>query len=74
MFDVMVKGQTDPLLEALALADTPEKQRIVRLCMFIPYGYFVAWNRPSTLAARIELEELWGGEASLVEAMEEDGR
>jgi len=71
MFDVMVKDGADPLLEALALADTPEKQRLVRMCLFVPYSYFVAWNRPSTLAARIELEELWGGEAKLVEAMEE---
>ena len=38
------------------------------------YGFLLAYQRPSTLAARLCLEESWGGEAALVAAVEEYGK
>ena len=62
-------------MEAAALCvDDPVRQRYVTLVCFEGYGYLLAYQRPNTLAARLELEESWGGEAALVAAVEEYGK
>ena len=61
-------------MEAAALCvDDPVRQRFVTLACFLEYGLLLACQRPNTLAARLELEESWGGEAALVSAVEEYG-
>ena len=61
-------------MEAAALCvDDPVRQRYVTLWCFVAYGFLLAYQRPNTLVARLELEESWGGEAALVAAVEEYG-
>ena len=59
------------LMEAADLTADPVRKRYATLYCFLVHGYFLPWSRPSTLAARRELEESWGGEASLVAAIED---
>ena len=61
-------------MEAAELCvDDPVRQRYVTTLCFMNYGFLLACQRPNTLAARLELEESWGGEAALVAAVEEYG-
>ena len=58
-------------MEAGELTDDPVRKRLVQLAVFHHYAFHLAWQRPSTLATRLELEESWGGEAALVAAVED---
>ena len=61
-------------MEAAELCvDDPVRQRYVTMLCFLIYEHLLAYQRPNTLAARLELEESWGGEAALVAAVEEYG-
>ena len=61
-------------MEAAELCvDDPVRQRFLTLGCSAVYGMLLACQRPNTLAARLELEESWGGEAALVAAVEEYG-
>ena len=57
-------------MEAAALSSDPVRQRYAVIYSFLNYGYFLASQRPSTLAARLELEESWGGASALISAVD----
>ena len=58
-------------MEAAALCvDDPVRQRFLTLGCFCAYGFLLAYQRPNTLVARLELEESWGGASALISAVD----